>query len=360
MSKLFMILCLALFLLSCGNQVADTGSGSGLGNPVIVGIARYPDGKPAIHASVSVRPVSYVSGEKLSEMLGEGFDEKGMLHTDSSGKYRGELRKSGQWIIEIVLPNEDNAASEVVTLGTDIHFVNPLVLAPQDTIKGQVRFYGARSLGAVVNRMGSDQKVSLDKDGYFTIVVPVGVHSLKIIADSSTYLPRVIENVQSGSKIPLIHILAEHPISSGWIGDSLIVRAILDSNNFREVPVSAVTERSNGRISKLEIDDTLKFYSTTKVFDTIPDLMLGLTSMTELEISRTNLRSLPKEIGSMTWLKEIELPYNRLTTVPASIVKITLESNGLSLTGNQIKSLPSEVDVWVTKYDPDWKEKQLF
>lgn len=354
MNKLLSIL-FSLLVISCGSQVADTGSGSGLGNPiVVVGFAHNLDGTPAKNAKVTIRPVDYVSGMPLSSFLGEGFDSAGVLYTDSLGAYRGKVLVTGEWNIEVL--SNGKAVSIVVAVNTEKEYVPPVTLTVQDTIRGKVLFYGGPASGCQIKRLGSEQVVETSSDGQFVLIVPAGSHGFKCIPHSDAYTPSVIENLHYKTPTTLIRFLAKKPVSKDWICDSLIVRAILDSNQCFAVPTSAVIEKASDRIVQLSIDDKIRYY-TTAVFDTIPELLYGLTALTELEIERTSVRALPQEIGSMTKIRELKLGYNKLTTLPFSITKLTL-SEGCPLIGNRIRELPPEIAAWATKYDSDWKTTQ--
>jgi Leucine-rich repeat (LRR) protein len=188
--------------------------------------------------------------------------------------------------------------------------------------------------------------------------------------------------------------------SSGWEyyqtcpfdpGDSLAVRAILDANGLDTVKVGSVCSNTLGRITSLGLDKkgiTLlppQIGLLTKLtglslngnhLTTLPKEISNCTDLQFLLVSRNNLAELPNEIGRLTRLRGLDISSNRLTSLPDSIVNlhnlyvcpstncITFESVGLFLDGNQLCSLPKEIEAWVVKnyfFAPDsatWKTHQ--
>ncbi len=358
MIRLCIVISIVLIFLGCGSEVADTGSGSGLGNPVIIGIASNLDGTPLQNGKVTVRPLGYIAGESLKGMFGAGFDSNGVLVTDTEGKYQGELLFQGDWVVEIATSTSTHAVTMVVHLDDSTEIIPRLTVTELDTIHGKVTFHGGAVSGCTISRFGSDQVVVAKSDGLYSMAVPVGSHSLQFTPESDAYNTRVVENTAVRVEQPVVRILAKKPVSKDWICDSLIVRAILDSNKFTLVPVTAVIEKSANRVAKLDIDNTLHYFNNSAVFDTLLEMVTGLTALTEMELQLTAIRSLPDNFGDLVNIKELELDYNQLTTLPASIVKIKPYEE-CSFTGNRIASLPADIAAWATKYDPDWQKMQM-
>jgi Leucine-rich repeat (LRR) protein len=174
-------------------------------------------------------------------------------------------------------------------------------------------------------------------------------------------------------------------------GDSLAVRAILDANGLDTVKVGSVCSNTLGRITGLGLTNkglTLlpsQISLLTKLtflwldanrLSTLPKEIGNCTNLEFLLVSRNNLAELPKEIGRLARLRGLDIGSNLLTSLPDSIVNLnnlyvcpstncmTFEPDGFFLDGNQLCSLPKEIEAWVVKnyfFAPSaatWKAKQ--
>lgn len=142
-----------------------------------------------------------------------------------------------------------------------------------------------------------------------------------------------------------------------------IVRAILDSAGWKDVTVESVTTvDSAGRILTLELTNREMDKPGIK---TLPSSIGTLTALRSLHLGRNDLTEVPMEIGFLRSLTDLDLQYNQLKELPASISNLSaltsldLRSNELSelpidfytlkslkilkLTGNRFASLPEEI-----------------
>mgnify|MGYP003652272687 CR=1 FL=1 len=77
-------------------------------------------------------------------------------------------------------------------------------------------------------------------------------------------------------------------------------------------------------------------------FTSLPKEIEQLTQLKWLELSGNNFTSLPKEIGQLTQLEELDLSENNLTSLPKEIGQFT-QLKKLKLSGNNLVSLPKEI-----------------
>jgi hypothetical protein len=74
----------------------------------------------------------------------------------------------------------------------------------------------------------------------------------------------------------------------------------------------------------------------------LPKSIGKLTALEELDLANNNLKALPKSIGKLTNLKILNLEGNGLTELPESIGKLTALEN-LDLVNNNLKALPKSI-----------------
>jgi len=122
------------------------------------------------------------------------------------------------------------------------------------------------------------------------------------------------------------------------IEDSLAVRAILDSNGLKTIPVRKVLDSfAQGRITFLYLNSlNLKTFNFTQNFNVL-DSLISL-SLDNNQISSITVTDSIKFVNSCT----ISLTYNSLTTFPIDIFKIIGAPN-IFLENNVITSLPEEL-----------------
>ncbi|MBD3319841.1 MAG: hypothetical protein GF350_01965 [Chitinivibrionales bacterium] len=116
--------------------------------------------------------------------------------------------------------------------------------------------------------------------------------------------------------------------------DSIIVRAILDSNGLTDTRVEFVTTTVMGSVVEMNLSDL--------PITTIPSCISQLFSLEVLEMYDCSLSVLPPQVGSVRGLKELYLENNQLTTLPGAVCNLTnLEI--LYITSNQLESFPDDM-----------------
>jgi Leucine-rich repeat (LRR) protein len=202
--------------------------------------------------------------------------------------------------------------------------------------------------------------------------------------------------------------------------DSAIVAKLLAANGIDSLSVEYLTERSNGRITQINLDcryldslviipevsgltalrslilshnrlpilpaqigqfsrlDTLNLsvcgisglppeianLTGLRVLDmsyscitSLPAEIGNLTSLTYLDLSNAGMDSLPATIGNLVNLKTLVLSNNWLSSLPASITNLKPVEK-LAVDGNRLVSVPDSIRLWLNNYDPGWASVQ--
>ncbi len=120
---------------------------------------------------------------------------------------------------------------------------------------------------------------------------------------------------------------------TAYQSDTLLVRALLDTNGLRSVPVGAVSRTEHERIV------AVRFTPDTYPIKRLPGYVAGLSRLYELYVVDCGLRSLPHEIDYLHHLRLLRLDHNRLINLPEEIGDLgNLEE--LSVSHNQLVEAP--------------------
>lgn len=361
MKRVLLVLLLLIALLgiqSCsGNSIAG-GNGAETGNPIVIGTASLITGESVDSLTLIVRKQGTTANESNFSYLGNEFDEKGQLRVPA-GEFDFTLQETGRYVVEIRSGDTLSALQYLNAIVGRTYELQEMILDTLLNITGTVQLYGGERVAVDVYAEGIDRTVTTRSDGSYVLPVPRGVVSVKLVPQSEEYLPVEIPYVQAGDSIEPITILAIEPVSTDYECDSLIIRAILDSNRLYTIGVEQVTVVKNGRVVEFDVaaDTTQPQLVTISGFITvIPQEIGGLTALEELEIQYTSLTSLPEAIGKLVTLRDLELNDNNLTALPQSIVNIN-PTGELRLSRNSLVLTPEQI-LWADKYDPDWEENQ--
>ena len=95
-------------------------------------------------------------------------------------------------------------------------------------------------------------------------------------------------------------------------------------------------------IEKAVKDEETSLDLSSSELTSLPAEIGQLTALRQLDLQENQLTSLPAEIGQLTALRQLDLQENQLTSLPAEIGQLTALTR-LSLTNNQLTSLPAEI-----------------
>jgi Leucine-rich repeat (LRR) protein len=346
------IIKLLFILSSCSTSVSDGGSGTGSGNPVIAGKVFKANGDPAVEARVLLRRIDYLAAIPVSR-YNQGLIDNPETITGNDGTFRFPSVDTGEFNIEVSHNNSKAVLIKcTVTEGDSLIKIPDATLLPIEKIQGNVSLFGGPDAQRFVQVYGLERVLEADASGDFEIFVPKGEYIMKVVIVSSEYKELELSNMKSNGSHVSVKILSNNPISDSWECDTLIVRAILDSNNMQSYSATYfITIIDNGRAFQLDLESPLLF--------TIPSIIGGMQSLKELEIQRGSITHLPERIGELIDLVELELNENKLVTLPLEITNIT-KLTELRLGYNKLKeeNLSPAVKVWADRFDSDWAETQ--
>jgi Leucine-rich repeat (LRR) protein len=122
------------------------------------------------------------------------------------------------------------------------------------------------------------------------------------------------------------------------LGDSAAVRAILDTNNLKNISVRrAIDPSSRGRITMLTLDSlSITSFTFTHDFEKL-DRLISIN----LSLNKITTLNVPDSLKLNNYM-EIRLENNLLLVFPISILKLKGTTN-ISVQYNKIASLPREI-----------------
>jgi hypothetical protein len=166
-----------LIIGSCTNEsTVSSGSGTGVGNGIILGRVMYADGTPVRSAFVRLRPQGFLADTSGIPSTIQNDSIKTVV-TDSDGFFRiHSVDKTTMYYIEV---NDDRTAAEGTLYRIDSFVADTLRLpdrmaTPMTTIKGSIRLSGLPS-NAYIQIYGLDKIGKTDSLGRFEITeLPAG------------------------------------------------------------------------------------------------------------------------------------------------------------------------------------------
>ncbi len=338
----FVSLLLGTVFFQCSRTtvVGGPGTGSETTNG-ITAKAEYPSGQPASFASVFLKPKNF-----LPDTAGSDTSSIPDATTDSAGTFVIDSVDTGEYTVEI---NDKKANAVIFTVKKDSVSKKPVdfgkqVLQPTSTLSGHIdRSNFPLSVSVYVQIYGMNKTTTVDKNGAFSFSdIPGGIRELRIIASDKSL--GTIDHDSIVVSPGFNHDLGNFQLPVNFWQDTLIVRAILDSNGLANVPVSKVSSLRDGRIFQLDLSH--------RGLKRLPQ-QIGQLRITHLYLDSNSLESLPSEIGSIASLVTLHASANRLGTIPAAIGNLKGLQH-LDLSNNLIDSLPvsvsglvSLVDLWL-------------
>ena len=334
---------------SIGPNVADSGSGIGTGNPAVLGKIVTETGTSASGVKVILRRQDFLKDTSFASESYRYIDSAETV-TGVDGTFRFDSVDSGEYYIEAI-----SGETSAVLIDCDISqddslcILQDALLAPLKKITGMVFIYGGPYVQRYIQVYGLDRVVKTDTEGTFEISVPAGLYKLQVITGNEEYQPVTVHDVIPEIEDVTVVILSDNPISTDYTCDSLILRAVLDSNNMQAVSVDSISEILNSRIEEIELHGI--------GFATLPSVIGGIRALRDIDIQGTLITSLPSRFGELVDLIDLNLYNNQLTTLPLEITNLT-KIEQLDLSYNKLKNLPPAVKVWADTYDPDWESTQ--
>jgi len=368
--KSFIIFC--FFYLSCGLEPTlsgGEGSGSGVGNPAVSCAVFFEDSTVAAHATVRLRPSSYIDSAKLVKRLRKIHDTL----TDSTGTLSLFDLDSGEYTVEIVSGDSVGTVTRFYYNGTEN------IELPHDTLHAMAQISGAITLGiqtaeqTSIHIPGLERHISIDDSGYFSVLVPEGVYEIRVHSGGKeTIILDSIRTQRGQASAPVQAVVdSTYLPCDSWECDTNVVRNILDENGLFSLTVDSVIHNeygignrvyglrfSNRGITRLpKITARLKtlreLYLRHNDLIALPEIISTLDSLHEIKFSYNLMQSLPSWLGTLPRLTEIDAESNQINEIPATLLANTNISE-CSFALNYLCNQPQETILWLNKVDPDW------
>jgi len=401
--RIWLLLAAALSLLNCAAGPTTTEAPGGSGSEV-EGRILSAQGKPVAGAAVHLRSAQYLAWPVSGIPQPDNLTHADAV-TDHHGWFTFRSVAGGSYSIEaanmhdsgIVLPCEVGDSAEKIIL-------EPGSLKSMGTITGRINIPLSDDQPQIwVLVHGLERSQIISTLGNFSVKVPEGVYYVLILLDAT--IPLAMHYPDSVRVAPDsifdIGILNVPPLRfftgcKTFTCDSLAVRSILDHNNLATLAVDSVVGRDSmtGRIFRLDLHGR-------GIADLTPQVG-SLSRLISLDASNNNLVTFPSEIGYCTALCSLRADTNRLYSLPAelsyldSLQYISIKHNQfasiapslgycdlrhLDLSDNQLADIPiefcrldslrmlsvsgnrlcyvySNINAWLTKYQPGWEREQ--
>lgn len=342
-----LMLCIVLY---CTINLSDNGGGSEVGNGVITGKIYFSDGAPASNTAVMLRRKDFLK-DTSETYKNKGIIDSADTFTNNKGNFYFGSVDTGHYYIEasggdslgVLLVCTVTQADSVVSIPPD-------TLTPAGNISGTVTLYGGPKAKTYIQIYGLDRVAETDSAGNFTIKVPEGEFMIRVVIGSPEYREVNIPEIRPDGAPVCIPVLSEIPVSDSWECDTMIIRAILDSNDLHMISADSVIDGiQNGRINSVGFG--------LPAIHTIPSILGGLQTLEDLDIEKTLVSHVPSRIGELIYITNLGLDSNKLTTLPLEITNLILLEE-LDLSYNKLKNLLPAVKAWADKFDPDWADTQ--
>jgi hypothetical protein len=316
-------------VLACTQALTLSGPGSETTNgKVVTGIAELPDGTPASGAGIFVRnaaslPDTSRLGSAVVPDTAAGADGSfSCIVPDTGGECSVEINYQNKNAFSLRVGALSNRNLGRVTLPQTAGFHG--IIDRQNVASGDNIF---------VQIYGSHRQIRVDAFGAFSFLgVPSGRHVIRVFSNKNAY---GVINKDTVELFPAeIRDMQTYILPFDAWKDTVIVRAILDSNGLDTVKVADVTATNeNQRIVSLNL--------IGHGITTLPGSVASLR-LRRLWLGNNNLTALPAKIGLMTTLYEVGCKLNALTAIPAALGNL-IHLTVLDVSGNKLSALPVEL-----------------
>jgi hypothetical protein len=316
-------------VLACSQALTLSGPGSETTNgKVVTGIAELPDGTPAsgaavfVHNAASLPDTSRVDSAVAPDTVTGADGSFSCVVPETGGEYSVEInyQNKNAFLTRLGALSSTNLGHVALPQTAGFHGIVDLQnISSEDNIYVQV--YGSR------------RQFRVDALGAFSFLgVPSGRHVIKVFSNKGAY---GVINKDTVELFPAeIRDMQTYILPFNAWRDTVVVRAILDSNGLDTVKVADVTTiNDNQRIVSLNL--------IGQGITTLPG-SVSLLRLRRLWLGNNKLTALPDKIGRMTTLYEVGCKQNSLASLPAtlgSLIHLTV----LDVSRNKLSALPVEL-----------------
>jgi Leucine rich repeat len=380
----YILCCLitAVTLVSCSGPVAGGGSDTEVSSRKVAGVVLDSAGAPVADAVVKIRPSKYIADSLYSGAYTSSHyvrDRK----TGADGSFCFDSILADDYCLDISKEDSIGAVNQF-SISDSIRELrlSSINLEPFAVIDGNIRVFGVDSLDCFLQVVGTDYSRKADTNGYFTMRIPRGWHTVHFGA----YEPSDTLKTKSIDHIDFSFDINENYKYMGdfWLKptppepctdfscDSIIMRKALDDMHLYSVDVNAVTIVENNRIVGLNLRRIPIFYLSkyvesltelrtldlgfTGIFEVLPTIGM-LQKLESLKLDSNGLKYLPFGLIYLRSLKSLDINSNFISGMPHGFQNLKLQN--LDLSKNTFCSPDSVFVNWADIYDPDWRSGQF-
>ena len=181
--KCLILLCVFLLFACSGPStvnITGNGSGTGVGNPVVLGTVVYPvTKKRAENISVKIRRTSFIKDNTHSNSIVTQKD----AFTDKNGQFKIDSLDTGSYTIEFCDSTFYSSLFRfAITSDRDTVVETNVTLMHSSKVSGYVRTVNGERVGSNIYVYGLDRKTTPDDSGRFTIILPPSARYTLLIA----------------------------------------------------------------------------------------------------------------------------------------------------------------------------------
>lgn len=331
-SKLSLYLPVLWLIISCSSNSRITGD-PGTGSETTNGFAAlvvHDNDTPVVGAKVSIRTQDYL--RDTSKINSEDTPD---ATTDSLGAFYLDSIDTGKYFIEVTAGEDSAVLVECTQEGLDTGLTNlgKIKILPAASFSGNVDKENIPdSVAIFIQVYGTDHVAKAGPDGKFQMKhIPPGKHRLRIISSDPSF---GVADSQEVLVVPDGNKESEKFLMpfEFW-RDTVVVRAILDSNGLHSTPVQQVAKKHRDRISDLILN--------RRGITVLPGI-IGKLRLRTLQLGENEIDSLPPELGRMRSLHHLNIEGNKLSKLPESFFNLR-GLDFLNLDGNQLASIPDKI-----------------
>ncbi len=372
----------ALTLISCSGPVAGGGSDTEVSSRKVAGIVLDSTGLPVANAVVKIRPSIFLIDSLNSEsfMLSHYVRDN---KTGADGSFYFDSILVDEYCLDISKDDLIGAVNQFTINDSERDIrLSSIKLEPFAVIDGNVRVNGIDSVDCFLQVFGTDYSRRTDTDGYFSMRLPRGRHTMHFGAYA-------LWDTMKTKPVDRFELTFDINESYKYMGDfwfkppppdtcidfscdSIIMRKALDDMHLDSIDVRAVATVENNRIVGLNLRGIPIYYLSkyvesltelrtldlglTRIFEVLPTIGM-LQKLESLKLDSNGLKFLPSGIVSLSSLKSLDINSNFISNMPSGFQNMKLQN--LDISKNKFCSSDSVFTNWADMYDPDWRYFQL-
>jgi hypothetical protein len=337
---------------------------------MIAGIVTANDGTPVAGARVFIRKITYI--QDTASLVNEVKPDAVTL---SDGSFKLDSIVPDDYQIEV---NDRDKYAKLISCNKAL-FITPSISLGTIALLPVAGFYGTvdrinipSTVRIYAQIYGLERVQQVDNIGEFYFAgLPAGIHIIRLLSSNGQF--GIMERDTIEVKPAENRDAGTYLLPFDFYRDTMIVRALLDSNGLDTIPASAVIALRDGRVVDLNLTGLGISRITPAVMylrlrhlrlgenaiDSIPPEVGRIPSLTDLTLKRNVIVFLPGSIGDLSCLKHLDLSRNKLNSLPLNIIKL-VNLEFLSVDYNHLTKVDTPVKIWLDTYctDLNWQATQ--